>query len=464
MGILKATWISLLLYGGITYLAIILFSYGKHVISNHMRKHYATSYSIFYLRNSRHHNAKKIRHPLFGAESRLTRGTSLSLLPRNISVMERLDLYPSNFKYVSRNPVLNFDFRFTHNEISFCRNLDSLSNSSSSISSNSFNSSIAKENPVINLLVLVCSSSSHFSIRKIIRQTWAKPRNYFIHPKLIFVSGNSSGRSQILGNRTEWHITLQRKSSTMIRRVKVLFLLGSPPDSNLQKNIDVESRTHGDIVQHNYLDTYKNLTIKSIVGLKWADRYCPNAKHVLKVDDDVIVNIDVLVNDLERRNLKKSIMGEVFTKGTFVKREPGHKWFVPRPTYPYYKFPPYVEGPAYVITHDIIKTLVARAQLFPFLFLEDVFVTGMLPLQQKIKLVNNAHFRIRPKVPLNFCSYLSSIALHSIDYEKQKLAVSKLWSLFNQWEKSNRSFDCSLINEISSFPSHSLLTRAKTKI
>ena len=57
-------------------------------------------------------------------------------------------------------------------------------------------------------------------------------------------------------------------------------------------------------------------------------------------------------------------------------RDRASKWFVTPDVYPHFRFPPYVDGPAYVITGDIIPLLAARADLFPFLFIEDVFVTG----------------------------------------------------------------------------------------
>ena len=64
--------------------------------------------------------------------------------------------------------------------------------------------------------------------------------------------------------------------------------------------------------------------------------------------------------------------------GSYVMRDRKNKWYVPTSVYPHFKFPTYVDGPAYVITGDLVQTIAHRADLFPFLFLEDVFVTGEL--------------------------------------------------------------------------------------
>ena len=48
---------------------------------------------------------------------------------------------------------------------------------------------------------------------------------------------------------------------------------------------------HGqDILQWDFIDHYRNLTIKSILGLKWASDFCSTAKFVVKLDDDVFFN------------------------------------------------------------------------------------------------------------------------------------------------------------------------------
>ena len=56
---------------------------------------------------------------------------------------------------------------------------------------------------------------------------------------------------------------------------------------------------HQDILQWDFMDTYNNLTIKSILALKWAPAFCSNAKFVIKMDDDVFLNAINLANFLE---------------------------------------------------------------------------------------------------------------------------------------------------------------------
>jgi len=86
--------------------------------------------------------------------------------------------------------------------------------------------------------------------------------------------------------------------------MRVIFMLGSSNDSQLDSKIKNESKIYGDIVQETFQDTYLNLTLKTIQGIKWVSEYCSKVKYVLKVDDDVLVNSYSLLNYLDNLKLE----------------------------------------------------------------------------------------------------------------------------------------------------------------
>ena len=55
-----------------------------------------------------------------------------------------------------------------------------------------------------------------------------------------------------------------------------IFRLGKSQDNNLNEIIYEENKQHGDIVQGNFLDTYRNLTLKTLFGLEWMSLFCSN--------------------------------------------------------------------------------------------------------------------------------------------------------------------------------------------
>jgi len=62
----------------------------------------------------------------------------------------------------------------------------------------------------------------------------------------------------------------------------------------IQSNLTQESQTYGDILQESFLDSYANLTLKSVMLLKWFSRECNKIPYVLKTDDDMYINLKQL--------------------------------------------------------------------------------------------------------------------------------------------------------------------------
>lgn len=105
-------------------------------------------------------------------------------------------------------------------------------------------------------------------------------------------------------------------------RTRTYFLMGMVQSLSLQKRINEEEEKFHDIIQGNFLDSYHNLTYKHTMALKWFTENCPHVKYLLKLDDDVFVNVpatyEFLVNN---KDDKKYILGiyfppqETFRKG-----------------------------------------------------------------------------------------------------------------------------------------------------
>ncbi|NXR67146.1 B3G5B glucosaminyltransferase, partial [Rhadina sibilatrix] len=65
-----------------------------------------------------------------------------------------------------------------------------------------------------------------------------------------------------------------------------------------QRELLAESRQHGDILQGDFGDTYANLTLKTLLLLRWARACCGGAPFLLKADDDVFVNVPAVATYL----------------------------------------------------------------------------------------------------------------------------------------------------------------------
>ena len=72
----------------------------------------------------------------------------------------------------------------------------------------------------------------------------------------------------------------------------------------LQSLLEQEHRQHNDIIQHNFIDCFANLTLKTTFLLKWIlSNECQTAKFIFKTDDDTLVNPAKLWNSLDHAPL-----------------------------------------------------------------------------------------------------------------------------------------------------------------
>lgn len=165
-------------------------------------------------------------------------------------------------------------------------------------------------------------------------------------------------------------------------KVRTVFLLAAVKDPRMQRAIEEENRRHHDIVQGNFIDAYRNLTYKQIMGMKWVATYCPQAEFVLKTDDDSWVDIFQLAEILlKRRGEKRLCMCNEWV-GMPVLRDKGSKWYVSEEELKGKTFSPYCSGWAMVVTTDVAKGLDEVAPSMKYFWIDDAHVSG--PLLDKI--------------------------------------------------------------------------------
>ncbi|XP_031348380.1 beta-1,3-galactosyltransferase 1-like isoform X2 [Photinus pyralis] len=187
------------------------------------------------------------------------------------------------------------------------------------------------------LMIIVCSSPPNFDQRIAVRETWG-----------------------LLKNTSE---------------TKMYFLLGKTHNTTIQEFINIESDLYQDIVVDNFVDTYNNLTIKSLMLLKLVKLECKDrVKFVMKVDDDTFVNMNNLIQALKNVRRKSTMFGKLICRSRPI-RDYYEKWFMPKDMYSKAIYPNYLSGTAYVMTTDIAVKLFETALTIPLVYLEDVYVT-----------------------------------------------------------------------------------------
>ncbi|KAM4021519.1 beta-1,3-galactosyltransferase 2-like [Anomaloglossus baeobatrachus] len=194
-----------------------------------------------------------------------------------------------------------------------------------------------------------------------------------------------------------------------------LFLLGTSSQQDPNALLD-ESETYHDIIQKDFLDTYKNLTLKTLMGIEWVSNYCPTAKYVMKTDSDMFVNTERLLDLLGPDQPQKQ---NYFTGYLMLNNRPhrdqNSKWHVPHSLYPEEFYPSFCSGTGYVFSGDVAPKILRSSLNIKYIYLEDVFV-GLCLDKEGIKITQAPQKTMfnNFRVPFSPCVYNNIITSHYI--------------------------------------------------
>ena len=174
------------------------------------------------------------------------------------------------------------------------------------------------------------------------------------------------------------------------------FIIGQTNDIKINNFIQNEQNFYNDLIQGNFMDTYRNLTYKSLLAWKWITNNCLNAKLIVKIDDDLALNTNNLIKyfNLNKNSTnvtkKKEFFCNYCSNGLPI-RDKNSKWHASEEEYNeklygLKVYPTFCYGPAYIMTTDLVEHLYNKSFTVKFFWLEDIY-TALLA-----KDIKNVHF------------------------------------------------------------------------
>lgn len=161
----------------------------------------------------------------------------------------------------------------------------------------------------------------------------------------------------------------------------VVFILGRDEKGMIPREINREQLRYKDLLIGNFTDSYRNLTIKHLLGYSYVTTRCSFIKFIAKIDDDVFVNFDQLPHLMQKMYEpdEKAIYG--ITPDTRIQRNNGSKWYVSFEDLEGATYPDFCSGWFYITTPNVCKAILDTINLAearnPF-WIDDVWVTGFL--------------------------------------------------------------------------------------
>lgn len=206
------------------------------------------------------------------------------------------------------------------------------------------------------------------------------------HPQLlVYVHSAPTNLKKRMSIRQTWgeRGVLQSYKATLV------FIMGTVPDSATMDLLQMESERFEDIVQEDFVDSYRNLTYKAIAGLKWAATFCPHATYILKTDDDILVNLPRVIHYIQtvvkpQFSSQRLILCNQWVRMKII-RDVKSKWYVPEKELKGEYFSPYCSGSAFILSGDMAGLLYEASLATPFFWVDDFYITGTLVQRLQIK-------------------------------------------------------------------------------
>lgn len=220
---------------------------------------------------------------------------------------------------------------------------------------------------------------------------------------VVLVASNArNGAERRQAIRDTWG----QKSLQRALNFRVVFLLADPGDPALAQDLVAENYAYGDLVQEDFAETFDNLALKSVMGLKWFVTRCPGAAFALKTDDDIFVHVPNLLSALDGHSMEDAILCHSNPVRRILRDGEGPlpsrylKYCVSRDQLPGELFPRYCGGFAYAFSQSSARRLYQASQATPTFFIEDAYVTGFCRLKAGLRTLEHPGITLKPRVTL----------------------------------------------------------------
>lgn len=206
-----------------------------------------------------------------------------------------------------------------------------------------------------------------------------------------------------------------------------------------------EMARFGDMeVVDSLVDSYENLANKTVLMLKLFDRkYGGTAvKFLVKVDDDTFVNLPKFMDTVEfyenRAELTDAFIAGQVSFGVVPDRNNNSQYYMPYSLYNQSEYPPFVHGPAYMVSLPAVRRLLKATDNVQRVRLEDVYL-GLLARMTNVSLFDHKEFHFWPVK--TWCAMEKLTSAHYIEPDMMR----KLWHEYTNVTDLGKLLPCHML-------------------
>uniref|UniRef100_A0A915DSX4 Hexosyltransferase n=1 Tax=Ditylenchus dipsaci TaxID=166011 RepID=A0A915DSX4_9BILA len=178
------------------------------------------------------------------------------------------------------------------------------------------------------------------------------------------------------------------------------FVIGQADNIETIHQILEEQEKFGDLILYDVHDNYEMLYFKTYSALLWQQTFCSNVKFVMKLDDDVIIDlqrlqywIDKKMEPLHREH-ERTESGSVNFR-MHPRRNIKSPWYVSTENFSDSLFPPYTSGAMCLFSNEAVAAILEQTPNASAFSVEDALFMGVLAKLANVYVSDNKeHFRI----------------------------------------------------------------------
>ena len=233
------------------------------------------------------------------------------------------------------------------------------------------------------------------------------------------------------------------------RQISSYFVIALSKNETTNQLLKEESKQYKDMIQMQFIDSYWNLTLKTLSILNWSQKRCQKSKIIVKTDDDTVVNINLLLDSLDQ--FKPGITGYKDDNKITVPRDNSSMAWYPKEYFKPDNYPEYIYGGFYAITSDVIPKLLETLDTYndTVLDLEDLFVTGVLAEKAGVPRYSTPLITGLQGCPLNLTANMSSLLVLA-----DCASGEELTQFYETWKKTTDSPNTGSFKNHCSFVAH----------
>lgn len=157
------------------------------------------------------------------------------------------------------------------------------------------------------------------------------------------------------------------------KRIRTLFVVSQ--NESYHDKLMKEARRFDDILAVSGIsEHYHNISHKSRSWITWLNTNCSGSEVILKIDDDVQLNIEGLTHLLNIFDKNKSLILCRLLRSGQVVRNRKSKWFLSKDEYASNSLGTYCQGMAYIISSNLLPTMVENMKKVQYLWVRICFL------------------------------------------------------------------------------------------